>query len=275
MSAKSDLVNRQRAWASSVGLKVDDRGYFSSIQANLFQPLSIRAGPSFAQGSGSELTDTRNRPAKMKALHSSAALAVNVFDYWAEREAAPLFSALKLKESPARIKFEAQFPTGLEGIPPNLDLALEFENSRVVGVESKFSEWLTPKPPKKKWFKPKYFPASTKLWSEKGLLACQLLAEELNAGTRHYRYLDAGQLLKHALGLATQQPGKFELYYLYFDWPGRESAMHGEEVQQFSGIVSHDFKFTALSYQELYKHLSNEIGAEHAEYMTYLRLRYF
>ena len=66
---------------------------------------------------------------------------------------------------------------------------------------------------REKTFKSKYFPESTELWSSRGLSACQTLAREMHEGTARFRYLDAPQLLKHALGLATQHPGNFELYY--------------------------------------------------------------
>jgi hypothetical protein len=87
--------------------------YLDAIEANLLQPLSVAAHRGFGNGSGSELADTPARPAKMKALHSSAALAVNVFDYWTTRDSAPLTAAMGIASRIREMAFERQFPTGL------------------------------------------------------------------------------------------------------------------------------------------------------------------
>lgn len=275
MNSKTSLLDKQRSWAAKAGKSVDARGYLASITENLFQPLSARALQAFSTGSGSELLDTRLRPAKMKALHSSAALAVNVFDYWAGQDPEIFLRALRLEPKPVSIDFEAQFPTGLGGNPPNLDIAFRYGGGLVVGVESKFSEWLTPKPPKKELFKPKYFPDSTGLWSARGLPGSQALATEVHAGRAHFRYLDVAQLLKHALGLATQHQGKFGLHYLFYEWPGPESLVHRAEIDRFKALVGSEFPFHWDSYQEVYKSLCLAIGTEHVKYTTYLGKRYF
>ena len=221
------------------------------------------------------MRDTTVRPAKMKALHSSAALAVNVFDYWSERDTAPLLQCMGLRPAPACIEFEAQFSTGLAGTPPNLDVAIRFASGMTVGVESKFTEWLVPKPPNKELFKPKYFPESEELWSKRGLSACQALAASLRAGTSKFRHLDVGQLLKHALGLATQCPGEFSLYYLSFQHPGSQSLLHDAEVEEFERLVGAEIHFRWSSYQQLYKLLSQAAGEQGASYIAYLGRRYF
>jgi hypothetical protein len=274
MSSKTAILDTQGAWALGARRQIDSRGYMSSVVENLYQPLSARATDGFSKGSGSELRDTPLRPAKMKALHSSAALAVNFFDYWTDRRPDILLSALGLEIAPASIEFEAQFSTGLEGNPPNLDIAFRFD-SLVVGVESKFSEWLTPKSPNKELFKRKYSGGPAELWSTKGLPACQHLAEELASGRIQFRYLDAPQLLKHALGLATQHPGSFELYYLFFDCPGLESEFHRSEVRRFAELVGSDFRFHWNNYQEVFKQLLDTDDASNTSYLAYHAERYF
>lgn len=275
MSSKTALLATQRGWALGIPCEVDSRGYMSSVAENLYQPLSSRAQESFLNGSGSELFDTPLRPAKMKALHSSAALAVNFFDYWTNRSADHLLTALGLEIAPTTIEFEAQFPTGLEGNPPNLDIALRFGSGLVIGIESKFSEWLTRKSPNKELFRPKYFDEPTGLWSTKGLPACQHLAEELHSGRVQFRYLNAPQLLKHALGLATQLPDSFELYYLFFDCQGVESEVHRSEVRRFAELVGGDFRFHWKSYQEVFRGLLNSDDATNTSYLAYHAERYF
>ena len=96
MSPKTEIQSRQIQWAVSAGLDPDSRGYLPSYSENLFQVLNPKSKSSFDQGSGSELEDTPRRPAKMRALHSSSALAVNFFDTWVASENSPLLNALEL-----------------------------------------------------------------------------------------------------------------------------------------------------------------------------------
>lgn len=51
-------------------------------------------------------------------------------------------------------------------------------------------------------------------------------------GKETFRYLDAAQLLKHALGLATQLGDGFSLFYIYYDWPGKALNVHRDEVKR-------------------------------------------
>ena len=82
MTSKSEVMAGQVAWARSEGLAPDSRGYLASYEENLFQPLSPTAKTAFELGCGSELKDRTGSPAKMRALHSSSALAANAFDFW-------------------------------------------------------------------------------------------------------------------------------------------------------------------------------------------------
>ena len=158
VTAKRKLRRQQRRWAKSVGLEPDERGYLKSIEMNLLRPLSPSTLEDFQRGSGAELHEVPKRPAKMRALHSSAVLVVNVFDYWEGQDAAALLSALDIEGSLREpVSFETQFSSGLTGSPPIVDVALELESGSVVGIESKFTEWLTPKRRNAAGFKEKYF----------------------------------------------------------------------------------------------------------------------
>jgi hypothetical protein len=121
LSSRAFVLASQRAWAEARGLPVDSRGYLSDVNANLRASLSKRTECEFMNGSGSELVDTPTRPAKMRALHSSSALAVNVFDYWRDRDMGPPGVAFAFSDRITSLAFEAQFPTGLPGnltLPP-------------------------------------------------------------------------------------------------------------------------------------------------------------
>ena len=274
MSATDDIIARQRAWAASQGL-ADAAGYLSTVAANLRAALSTQAKQAFERGDGGELKDTASRPAKMRALHSSSALAVNVFDYWTTRDPAPLGGALELGSEVRSLRFEAQFPTGLDGNPPNLDLAVVLANGTTVGVESKFTEWLHAKTQQREAFKPKYFPDGKGLWQARGLRQSQALAQAMGTGATVFRHFDAAQLLKHALGLATQLGDKFAILYLFYDWPCAEAEAHRAEVQDFASLVGSEVRFRALTYQDLYRRLKSKAGAADGEYLAYLGRRYF
>ena len=250
-------------------------GYLPTVTANLLAALSTQTRQAFERGDGGELKDGASRPAKMRALHSSSALAVNVFDYWTSRDPAPLGRALELGSGVRSLRFEAQFPTGLDGNPPNLDLAVVLANGTTVGVESKFTEWLHAKSQPREAFKPKYFPDGPGLWQARGLRQSQALAQAMGNGEKLFRHFDAAQLLKHALGLTTQLGDKFALLYVFYDWPCAEAEAHRAEVQDFTSLVGPELRFRALTYQDLYRRLKSKAGAADGEYLAYLGRRYF
>ena len=127
-------------------------------------------------------------------------------------------------------------------------------------------------------FTSSYFPESGGLWTDKGLPACQALAEslwaeELNGGRQRYEHLDPRQLLKHSLGLFTQLGSRFSLCYLYYDWPGKKAEAHRREIGVFNELVGEEIRVNALTYQKVFAGLmdSGQVGAE---YKDYLRTRY-
>lgn len=273
MSSRKSVLSKQSEWAAKAGLSLTPSGYLPSWQENLHRPLSMEALRSFRSGSGNELQDSEGRAAKMRAAHSSSALVVNVFDYWSERPGRVL-SAFGLDGDAEAISFEAQLPTGLAGNPPNLDMCIRRTGGRLVGVESKFTEWLSPKSASKEHFKPKYFPVDGELWAGLGLRASQRLAEDVHARAKRFRFLDAPQLLKHVLGLA-KTGSDFELCYLYFDIAGPEAATHRAEIREFSQAVDGDFVFHVSTYQEVFSRIRASAAEADAAYVAYLNSRYF
>ena len=143
----------------------------------------------------------------------------------------------------------------------------------VVGIESKLSEWLTRKPKKQEPFKSKYFDSAAGRWSALGLPSAQKIAEDIYAGETHFEYLDAPQLLKHALGLATQFGQAISLAYVYLDWPGPESVRHKAELTRFSSALDKGLRFRVRTYNEIINSLTIE-GATDRDYLRYLRQRY-
>ena len=269
---RSEILQRQLAWAAARGVAVDAKGYTASVEDNLFQPLSAATRADFTAGSGDELGSAAKK-GKMCALHSSSALACNVFDYWCTRDLSAASRALDLGVTAKAMRFEAKFPTGLDGAPPNLDLAFD-AGGLTVGVECKFTEPFGSSKPSQP-FKTKYFPSDRKLWAEAGLPACQQLAEGLQKGAPQFKHLNGAQLLKHLLGLSRLGAGKFRLMYLWYAWAGPESEAHASEVAAFAAAMDKGIAFRALTFQQFFDALSSGLKAEDASYAAYLRERYF
>ena len=268
-SSIPSVIEQQTRWARSKGFEPKN-AYLMSLADNLRQQLSAGALKDFERGNGSELRQRGIRPPKMQALRSSAALSANVFDYWRSHDPAPLQQALGLHDKIARISFEEHFPTGLKGNPPNVDVLLKLEAAHYVAIESKFTEWLSPRD---RILDPKYFPRGEELWTLQNLPNCQALAigfRELGP----FKFLDAPQLLKHALGIARKKAGTYELLYIYFDWKCPEGKIHADEVVRFGNMVGAEIPFRALTYQELFKRLDHTARPDDAAYLEYLHARY-
>lgn len=263
------IVKRQQTeWAERRGIRLDQRGYTVALADNLFVELSEPARRAFEAGHGKELDG------KMRALHSSSALAVNVFECWNQAaDRTPLAEALGLTSPITQVLFEAQKPTGLQGTPPNLDVQLELADGSVVAIESKFLE---PYGTHTAGFNPKYFERQPGLWAQHGFHACQALAEDIRDGATHYNWLYAQQLLKHVLGLAKSEPRPWALYYLWYVAPGSESAEHAAEAEDFARRATTDgIAFRSLTYQELFEGLKHRARRSDRRYMEYLGGRYF
>jgi hypothetical protein len=241
---------------------LDDRGYAVRAELNLVPGVrmdDIRAD--FAQGSGNELEG------KFRAAHSSSALAANTFGPWRKNP-----QPLCLMGTPGYefLQFEKQCPTGLGGIPPNLDL-LAAGPGIVVGVESKFLEFLSPKPPK---FAASYtrenLPQMEECWAT--------WMEALKDGPP--QHLDAAQLVRHYLGLRNQpefQGKRIVLLYLFWepenwaDFP--EYRRHREELAAFyDHVKDSDVAFTWMTYPDLWR-LWEYLGL-YPDHLREIRRRY-
>jgi len=254
-------------------VRYDAHGCVRELGDNLRVSLDATALEEFQRGS--ELEPGKTRPARAYSLCSSAALVINVFGYWRGRDHAPLLAALGIDGAGGtRLTFEEPLPTGLPGDQPTVDVALYRPDGRVVAVESKFAEWLTPRPCGKRAFKDKYFPQGEKVWEAAGLPRCQALAEDLQEGRERMKRVNAPQLLKHALGLVRSGLGTSALVYLYYDRPGRESAAHGAELERVLARVAPEVDLRVATYQALFAAMRNAAGLS-SDYLDYLARRYF
>lgn len=265
---------RQRAWGREQGIRLYELDYCCEVEDNLFQPLSPETRRDFESGNGGE-AGRPGRRAKMRALHSSSALACNFFDYWRGRGLEPLARALG---SPARFRelgFERKFPTGLRGNSPSFNVVLHAGDGTVIAVESKFTEWMGRSAAKNR-LGAGYFPPGRRLWGDRGLPGCQALAEEIRGGAVAFKLLHAAHLLKHMLGLAAAG-NAWKLLCLWYATPGSAAGLHAAELELFARKLGPDAaRFGAMTYQDLFERLCRSLeGDGHGEWMSYMRTRYF
>jgi len=230
--------------------------YIGACRHNLLQPewmeLILK---DYEEGDGNELE------LKFRAVHSSSALVANHF--------------ARFKKDPGQlvildhsgfncVDLEKKLPTGLEGIPPNLDVF--FENRNVsIALESKLLETLSPEVLS---FDPKY--------DKKDLPYCepQWLDFIKPASSSPKTYFHIAQLVKHYLGLINYTQGKPNhkpiLLYLYWEPVNaqqiKEYQIHRMEVNNFRDrVVGSRVEFISMSYPELWEAWSKEtILADHA-----------
>lgn len=232
MNGKDFILLKQQNWAKRKGFDLvpgtigsdGEKNYVSDLAQNLFEPLSEDSLACYGQGDGNETQDGGKRRAKMKALHSSSAIVVNLFQYWQKKEDLyPLLRACKLPvtsyvgkeyknigsktdctvvETSKRlsfngIKFEEKFEISPDKVlfphTPNIDVVIYGDYD--FAIESKFTE---PYSSKHDGLKTKYVEDAS-LWES--LPNLYELAKEISPYNNKFRYLDAAQLLKHILGL--------------------------------------------------------------------------
>ena len=221
----------------------DSRGYVLDLRDNLLPGIDLDAiRPDFEAGAGHELEG------KMRAPHSSSALAVNMFGRW-RRD--PISLRLQGETGFESLRCEAQCSTGLGGTAPHLDV-LAVSRDAVVAVESKCLEYLQVKPA---FFSPSY----DTIADERAGSTFFKLIPRLRTNAGEFRSLDAAQLVKHYLGLSKSWPGK-RLTLLYAYWEPKnangfiEFVEHRKEIDRFCELVRAEpnFTFRAACHRELW-----------------------
>jgi hypothetical protein len=252
---------RQRYDAISAE-KLDGHGYAVSPERNLVPGVLLNdIRTDLEHGRGNELEG------KFRAAHSSSALAVNTFGRWRKN---PQTLSLLGKTGFTSLQFEKQCPTGLGGIPPNLDLVIAGPDV-VIGVESKFLEFLVLKQPAfTDSYTPENLPQMEPCWAE--------LMASLKAGPK--QYLDGAQLVRHYLGLRNQPEFKDKKILLlnifwepenWADFP--EYRQHRAELAAFQDKVKDsEVTFVWMTYPELWRYW--EAQGLFLDHVRNLRQRY-
>ena len=268
---------KQQLWAKRKGLDFDDKGYVRCYDKNLFGELDDVVKCSFKKAGGQELTDNTRSEAKMKALHSSSALVLNVFNYFRTRlhkseNISSITKACKVNSDKIiEITFEAKFPI-LHIAVPNIDMIFEMESGMIYAFESKFCEPYSGC--KSYLMKDAYLKEENKsIWNGFENIYKAVREAELNG----YRYLNYPQLITHLLGLKCKIHSlkKFKLIYIWYDGFGKEANRHREEIRNFTELVKKDnVQFVDITYQEIIVNLSNDNYEENKEYIDYITSRY-
>ena len=218
------------------------RHYTAVIEDNLVDgiPLdTVRAA--FAAGAGHELAS------KMRAAYSSSALAINSFAPWLQSLDA---LALAGRRGFRSLNFEVPCSTGLRGTAPHLDVVVE-QLDTVVAIESKCLEPLS-------GGTGEFSSSYEGIVDERASTTWFRQIAAIRANPKAYRYLDAAQLTKHALGLARTYSGKdITLMYVYWEPVNADQLSeyqeHNRELERFKAAVAGErVQFVAQSYPALW-----------------------
>jgi len=286
MNAHQYILAKQTEWAKNAGLNLigskGNRGrhvYTTNLDYNLFQPLLPDVKKSFLEGDGGELGES-GLPGKMQALHSSSALAVNVFQYWKSIGAVHLIAAacglckhgsIISKD----IQFERKSPIDDRfGFHPNIDVVMHNDSNtkyKMFAIECKFSEAYGSY--NHGGLKQKYLDSS-EIWDD--IPNLRAFALSISPDDNDFKHLHPAQLIKHILAMkrAVGRNG-FRLLYLWYDVLGEQGQCHKEEITTFKKIAESDgIKFHALTYQDLIVNLAEQFRPDHNDYIRYLTGRY-
>lgn len=241
---------------------IDKKGYLISMnpEDNILQNVSnwniIKS--ELGEGQGSELKIDKNERRKFCALHSSAALCVNNFATLKQNKEDITFSNYT---NFTEAVFEKKLSTGIS--TPNLDFYLENPET-IIGIESKFTEYLTRKIEHTKENLSKYF-----MREEFGFLPRLFDSVILNyINCPDKMYLNVAQLIKHSIGLIKNKENK-DAILIYIYWQPKSWALNGtyhkiheqhkKEIEKFSKLINRFLTFKHLSYSDLWKDY-NEYG---------------
>lgn len=246
MNGRASVRARARlALKQSFSGTTDHQGYVDSLENTLVSGVRLEHFESdLRQGDGNELRT------KFRAVHSSAALAVNCFALLKDR---PEDLHLLGARGAVGIQFEKQMPIIPGRRPSNLDVWID-RGSSAVGVESKLLEYLEPKRPEfADAYKCMAPPVADPCW-------WSVCTDSWNG---HARQLDIAQLVKHYFGLKRLQqsaarPPELTLLYLFWEptnWQDiAECRQHRDELEQLAAKVQTcSISFRWQTYSQLWR----------------------
>jgi hypothetical protein len=201
-------------------------------------------------GSGGELAAVAGKRPKLHSAYSSAALVVSTFARWRLQ---PKTLAIAGRRGFESLAFEVRCPifASAKATPPNLDVVLKAPG-QLLAIESKLTEHLAGT--QRAEFSAAY-PSVVP-----GLLDrhWQQLHARLQANPTAFEFVNAAQLVKHALGLRKCFPAH-EITLLYLYWEPTNAvehstfAAHAAEVAELRAkLADSELSFEPLTYASLW-----------------------
>ena len=271
------LLDQQKRWAERRELDLDEEGYTSKIEENLFGSPSpeTRSDLERARASGiSTLTaecaeGAGGKPGEFQRVHSTAALVCNVFDYWRARGVEEIAGLCRADPGCEELSFSQDQPTGIEGLSSWSDVLFAGDSAPPTALVASFCEPYAGRPESR-------LPASVEKPGVWGALAdCRDLALGLRANPGRFRMLPVRRLLEQSLGLTARYGVRgFRLLYLWYEVPGQLARLQHREVDRFRMRVGGEVAFEACTWQQLFRAIESRREA-HASYVDYLSSRYF
>jgi hypothetical protein len=307
MKSQDYIIEHQDQWAKRNHIQTTNRStreyrpYVLRLENNLFEKLPSTSPrlAEYGNAAGQELRE------KMLALHSSSAIAVNVFEYWRDKkQLQALASVLPYPDSKIiEMELEAKLPImerpKENGFPrdPHLDVLFKCspEQNKLIGVECKFATDAYSGGYKKPM--EERYHDNAKLWvidRPSGLGALNYLKaldREVSHLKKRFRFLDSAQLIKHILGLrysfikksiasGTKQHAPHSepsvcLLYIWYEGLKDESDEYRAEIDLFKkAAVADGVVFESMTWQDLISRLQKKYARTHPDYINYLVERY-
>jgi len=286
MTSMDIITNKLQLWAKRHNITLvgsetirGEKNYCEKLEDNLYLPLNKEVREMIDAGDGGELKSSGMHKSKMSALHSSSAIAVNIFQYWMDKEISIIASACGFCKETTQISesihFEEKFKiAGITGNSPNIDVVInnkENESIKAYAIECKFTEAY--RTDVKDDIAKQYLDED--LWQD--LPNLHKIAIQISTNDQENKHLHSAQLIKHILGLNAKYKSKsaFKLLYLWYNVLGEDGAKHREEIEEFKKITLADkVNFISISYQELIIKLYQKHYDKHKDYIDYLASRY-
>lgn len=252
----NDIIIKLREKSNLV---TDEKGYVISMnpEDNLYKILDNwnEIKDEIGKGQGSELI-IKNGRMKFCALHSSSALCVNNFALFKQNFKN---SSFLQNSNFTEAVFEKKLSTGIS--TPNLDFYLE-NTDTIIGIESKFTEYLSPKMENTKENLCKYFMREELSFLPR--LFDSIILNYINCSDK--MYLNVAQLIKHSIGLLKNK-GDREAILVYIYWEPKSWDINGEyqkihsqhkaEIEDFSKRINKFITFKHLSYTEIWENYND------------------
>ncbi|MBM2824658.1 MAG: hypothetical protein HW402_322 [Dehalococcoidales bacterium] len=269
------IANCQLQWANQENIPLEGyTSYTKRVEDNIFNnELHPDTKREYKRGKGHELDGKR---AHMKALHSSSALVVNVFDYWrCQNRIQDIANCCGAEGIFSGMEFEKTHPIkGMDRTPPHLDV--QFTGAIPLAVESKFTETYHRKTRRDNGGTHlNTYLEHSDIWD--GIPKTKALAESISqqSGARtDFEYLDVPQLIKHVLGLTCSYYSRFSLLYLWYKVNSNEAKQHEKELAIFSISIKDEIDFQTMTYQDLFNRITR-LPVVDSVYLKYLERRYF